>query len=443
MGSEEAVDRLSVEEELRRNYDTQAAINSLLRLSLEDIDLNEILNHALRLILSIPWLSFESRGSIFLVEGDSEVLVMKAQSGISEPLLKECAQVPFGKCLCGQAALRGEIQFAECLDYRHEILYEGIYPHGHYCVPIHVRDRVLGVINIYLREGHHRHPSEVAFLTAIANTLAGIIMRKEAEEEIMKLNRDLERRILERTAQLEAANKELGAFSYSVSHDLRAPLIVIAGFSRLLLKRYSNHLDAEGQRFLDTIDKNTQNMFQLIDDLLTFSRLGCQQMKVSHINMKELVKGVFEGIKFSNPERVSQLEIKTIPDVVADQSMIRQVFINLLSNAVKFTKNKSVPIIEVGGWAEDNQNVYYVKDNGAGFDMEDADKLFDAFQRLHHSEEFDGTGVGLSIVQRIIQRHGGRVWAEGKIREGATFYFTLPVVTHLHRKVPENSVQGG
>lgn len=443
MGNEEAVDRLSVEEEIRRNYDTQAVINSLLRLSLEDIDLNEILNHALRLILSIPWLSFESRGSIFLVEGDSEVLVMKAQSGISEPLLKECAQVPFGKCLCGRAALKREIQFEEYLNDHHEIRYGGIYPHGHYCVPIHVRERVLGVINIYLREGHHRHPSEVAFLTAIADTLAGIIMRKQAEEEIMKLNRDLEHRVLERTAQLEAANKELEAFSYSVSHDLRAPLIVIAGFSRLLLKRYSNHLDAKGQRFLYTIDKNTQNMVQLIDDLLTFSRFGCQQMKASHINMKELVKSVFGGIKFINPERVPQLKIKTIPDVVADQSMIRQVFVNLLSNAVKFTKNKSVPIIEVDGWAEDNQNVYCVKDNGAGFNMEDADKLFDAFQRLHHSEEFDGCGVGLSIVQRIIQRHGGRVWAEGKVHEGATFYFTLPVVTHLHRKLPENSVQGG
>jgi len=439
----EVENRLNVEEELRRNYDTRAAINSLLRLSSEEINLDKILKHALGLILSIPWLSFESRGSIFLVEEDSEVLVMKAQSGISEPLLKECAKVPFGKCLCGRAALRGEIQFADCVDHRHEVRYETITPHGHYCVPILFPGRILGVINIYLREGHYRDQREMEFLIAIANALAGIIMRKRAEEELKKLNQDLERRILERTAQLETANKELEAFSYSVSHDLRAPLVVITGFSRLLLKRYSNHLDAEGQRFLKVIRTKIREMFHLIEDLLVLSQIKHRPMELSSIDLAELSRAVFEELESAISEQMPQLIFKMLPHAYGDRAMIRQVFVNLLSNAVKFTKNEATPIIETGGWVQENQNIYYVKDNGAGFDMEDADKLFDAFQRLHHSEEFEGTGVGLSIVQRIIQRHGGRVWAEGKIHEGATFYFTLPVVTHLHRKIPENSVQGG
>jgi two-component system sensor kinase len=443
MTSEGAVYQLDVEEELRRNYDTQAAINSLLRLSLEDVNLNEILRHALHLILSIPWLSFESRGSIFLVEDDPEVLVMKVQSGISEPLLKECAEVAFGRCLCGQAALRGQIQFAECLDHRHEVLYEGIYPHGHYCIPICSHGRTLGVINVYLKEGHRYDQREVEFLAAMANTLAGIIMRKRAEKELRELNQELERRILDRTEQLEESNKELEAFVYSVSHDLRSPLTVIGGFARLLLQRYSSHLDAEGQRFLKIIRTKIGDMFRLIEDLLALSQVKHRPMELSSVDMAELSRAVFEELESAISEQLPQLTVKMLPHAYGDRAMIRQVFVNLLSNAVKFTKNKSVPIIEVGGWAEDSQNVYYVKDNGAGFDMEDADKLFDAFQRLHHSEEFDGTGVGLSIVQRIIQRHGGRVWAEGGVHEGATFYFTLPVVAHPDRKVPENSVERG
>ena len=256
-----------------------------------------------------------------------------------------------------------------------------------------------------------------------ASTIArDVTERKRAEEEIKKLDQELKYQIL----QLEAANKELEAFSYSVSHDLRAPLRAIDGFSRILLEDYIENLDEEGKRILGVIRSNTQKMGQLIDDLLVFSRLGRQEMRTSDIDMGGLAKAVSEELKLAVPERKLKFTIKPLIPTQGDQAMIRQVFINLLSNAVKFTRPEERALIEVDGRSEGNENVYTVKDNGVGFDMQYVNKLFGVFQRLHSSEEFEGTGVGLAIVQRIIHRHGGRVWAEGKVGEGAIFYFSLP-----------------
>ncbi len=243
---------------------------------------------------------------------------------------------------------------------------------------------------------------------------------RKREEETKRLNEDLELRVMERTAEIEA-------FSYSVSHDLRSPLIAINGFANALVEDYGGTLDVEAKRYLKLISGNSANMGHLIDDLLAFSRLGRQVMKFSnHIEMKKLAQGVFEEVRKSCPARDITFQLGDLPPADGDSTMMRQVWVNLLSNAVKFTRERSKAVIEAGSYEKNGENVYYVRDNGAGFDMTYANKLFQVFQRLHSREQFEGTGVGLAIVQRVVSRHLGHVWAEGKEGEGATFYFSLP-----------------
>ncbi len=263
--------------------------------------------------------------------------------------------------------------------------------------------------------------------TRMVGVIQDVTVRKKMEEELRRLNEELEERVRQRTAELESANKELEAFSYSVSHDLRAPLRAIDGFSRILLEDYANELDDEGQRLLNVVRDNTQKMARLIDDLLAFSRVGRREPERIEIDMTHLARTAFDELRTLEPERKIQEDIQGLQRAVGDPVLLRQVFANLISNALKFTRNTPKAEIEIGSYNEGNETVYYVKDNGTGFDMKYADKLFGVFQRLHRAEEFEGTGVGLAIVQRIVHRQGGRVWAEGALNEGATFYFSLPV----------------
>jgi light-regulated signal transduction histidine kinase (bacteriophytochrome) len=227
-------------------------------------------------------------------------------------------------------------------------------------------------------------------------------------------------------AALQTTNAELESFSYSVSHDLRAPLRAIHGFARILLEDHHTQLDAEAQRLLGGIDQNTRRMGQLIDDLLAFSRLGRKELETRRVDMAELADSIAGDLRRSEADRALEVKVFPLPPAQGDRALLRQVLSNLVQNAAKFTRGRDPARIEIGFRPNGSQTVYYVRDNGAGFDTRYAEKLFGVFQRLHRAEEFEGTGVGLAIVKRIVQRHGGRVWAEGKLDQGATFYFTLP-----------------
>jgi two-component system, sensor histidine kinase and response regulator len=252
-----------------------------------------------------------------------------------------------------------------------------------------------------------------------------VLSRALAVRRLRKDKAELAERLRERTTELEFANKELESFSYSVSHDLRAPLRAVDGFSKMVLKQFSPQMPAEAQGLLKLVCASAQRMGELIDGLLHFSQLGRAPLSKKAVGVSALVRDVLAELQAEQENRQVELQVTELPDCVGDPLLLKQVFLNLLSNAFKFTRQKKKAVIKVGCRQTEKENIYFVQDNGAGFDMRYAEKLFGVFQRLHTVEEFEGTGVGLSIVQRIIQRHGGRIWVEAQADRGATFYFTL------------------
>jgi len=267
----------------------------------------------------------------------------------------------------------------------------------------------------------HKHfitADRLQILNLLLSTYEAAIQRNKelsvARDDLHRLNSDL-----------EAANKELETFSYSVSHDLRAPLRAVDGFSSMLLEEFSAQMPPEAKLLLNNVRTSAKQMGQLIDDLLRFSSLGRQALSNRPVNISAHVHEVLEELRKKQADRRIEIQISELPDCVGDPSLLRQVLVNLLSNAFKFTRQREKAIIEVGCQQQEGENVYFIRDNGAGFDMRHIEKLFGVFQRFHRADEFEGTGVGLSIVQRIIQRHGGRIWAEAEVDKGATFYFTL------------------
>jgi PAS domain S-box-containing protein len=277
-------------------------------------------------------------------------------------------------------------------------------------------------IHIEISAREMPHAGRIARLV----TALDVTARVQADAAARRLNAQLEQQLHERTTRFETAVSELESFSYSVSHDLRAPLRCIHGFARTLAEEHGAQLDAEGRRLLGVIRQETQHMGQLIDDILAFSRVGRQALDPSAINMTELAAGTFQDLMEALPDRALTLQSAALPPASGDRAMIRLVLTNLFANAIKFTGRQSAPKIEITGQEQDGQRLYCIRDNGVGFDPRYTHKLFNVFQRLHSQDEFEGTGVGLAIVQRIIHRHGGRVWAESELDRGAAFFFTLP-----------------
>ena len=257
-------------------------------------------------------------------------------------------------------------------------------------------------------------------------TITDIDDQRRAEQDLRELNTELESRVASRTAELEAANKELESFSYSVSHDLRSPLRAVAGFSRLLWEDHADQLDEEARRKLGFVQGEAQRMGVLIDDLLAFSRLGRQAMQRGPLDMQKMAGDVYARLLAQHAGPPVQFHLGTLPAAQGDRVLLEQVWANFLSNALKFSAKRASPVIEVGAVSDEKEHIYFVRDNGAGFDPRYTAKLFGVFQRLHDADDFAGTGVGLALVSRIVNRHGGRVWADGKPDHGATFYFTLP-----------------
>ncbi|HLP15769.1 MAG TPA: MASE3 domain-containing protein [Bacteroidota bacterium] len=269
------------------------------------------------------------------------------------------------------------------------------------------------------------------YLLGIAEDITDAKLKAEelrsAEEEVRLLNADLERRVEARTAELEAANRELEAFSFSVSHDLRAPLRAIDGFAKIMAEDFHDRLDAGGLKHLTSIRRSAGRMEQLIDDLLEFSRSARREMNAQSVDMEGLAREIIQELRTAVPDRKMTFNVAQLPEARGDRAMLREVLMNLLSNAIKFTAGLNEAIIEIGGSIDGANTNYYIKDNGAGFDMQYKDKLFGVFERLHSAQEFEGTGIGLAIVKRIVDRHSGKVWAEGKVDKGATIGFSLPV----------------
>ncbi|MDD5248998.1 MAG: PocR ligand-binding domain-containing protein [Rhodocyclaceae bacterium] len=278
-------------------------------------------------------------------------------------------------------------------------------------VPVMSPERVEAVTGVYAQ-----------FAQILAANGMDRLRQLTAERELEEANRRLELR----TRQLEAANKELEDFSYSMSHDMRTPLRAIDGFAKILADEHGAQLDAEGKRLLGVVRDNARRMGRLIDDILRFLRVGRRKMEDGVVDMARLARDAFEELRAGAPTRRLRLELCALPPASGDYEMLRLVMLNLLANALKFSPADRETVIEVGGAAEVEQNTYYVRDRGVGFDMQYVDKLFKVFERVHATGQYEGSGIGLAIVKRIVERHGGRVWAEGRVGAGATFHFALP-----------------
>lgn len=406
----EVTERKKAEKEITRRSDLLLTLNKLLQLPLGDVSLTEMLEAVIDLTVSVPWLALESKGAIFLREGP-DTLALKAERGLHESLVNQCAKVPFGQCLCGRAAQEGEIVFAKEIDHRHDTKYDGIEPHGHYCVPILSGGDVLGVITLYVKEGHLRNEKEEEFLIAITTVLAGIIQRKKAEDAIKKYSADL-----------EEANNMKDLFIDIMRHDLLNPIGSIRNFADILGDDISDPVQKE---VVDGIVGTSTKLIDMINSASQFSKLKeMEEIECQALDLGAILDDVYNDLRpqIKNAEiGVSFLPKGKYPVVV--NPLVHDVFFNIISNIVKYAATGRKIELDIQG--EDETWLVSIKDWGEGIPDKDKEKLFTRFERLG-KEGVKGSGLGLAIAKRIVDLHNGRIWVEDNPEGGSVFFVSLP-----------------
>jgi signal transduction histidine kinase len=421
-------ERLRSEQTLKRNYETQNVIDSLLRLSLENISLEEFLDKALKRLIAIPWLSFESRGAIFLIEEGSNLLAMKSQSGLSEYILKSCNRIPLGKCLCGRAALMKQVQFSNCLDALHEVRYEDITPHGHYCIPILSAGKSLGVINLYIKEGYNYDIRDQDFLIAVANTLAGVIERKRAEDALKKAYIKL------KETQQELIQSEklaaLGRFSSGVAHEVKNPLGIMLGGIEFLERKLSL-AEEDVKTAVLKIKEAILKADNVLQGLLKFSRPS--ELKIERIKAADLINEALSFYNYRAPLSNISIKMEAAENDIyldVDKNQMQQVIFNLMINSIDALPKggeirikihrKSLPEFSL----EQAACVIEIKDSGIGISKEDLSRVFEPFFTTKRDKK--GTGLGLSVAKMIVENHKGNLEVESELGKGTVVRIILP-----------------